>query len=59
MLIYPCIVIKVKLQEFLDKQECQDFINKFIKDKRLISTNISQIIFQNRRIYFVFIEYEE
>ena len=53
------MVVKVELKEFGDRNECKNFINNFIKDKKLRQTKFLPLIKKNKTSYVVYIEYDD
>jgi len=52
------MVVEVELKEFADREECKEFINEFIKDKKLRQTKVSPIVKKDNISYFLYVEYE-
>jgi len=52
--------IDVELRIFTDLKKCQNFINNFCEQKKVLRKEITPIISSDSRgiVYFVFIEYE-
>ena len=53
------MVIKIELKEFINKEKCKEFVNEFIRDKKLRQTKVSPIVKKDNVSYFVYIEYED
>lgn len=49
---------KIKLKEFLNLQKCQDFINEFSSNKKVIRKEVIPVMKGNVR-YLILLEYYE
>lgn len=53
------MISKVELKNFLNLKACQDFVNKFCKDKKVLKKNVTPLANVGPKdiIYFVYLEY--
>ena len=52
------MLTKIKLKEFFNLKECQDFINQFSEKKNVIKKQITPIVDNDTVRYFVVLEYK-